>query len=344
MEKLFRAMLQALEAGEDFVLCSIVASSGSTPRGMGAKMAVFSNGATLGTIGGGAVEYESIRLAMKALKEKSTFTMGFNLAPNQTADIGMICGGQVTVYFQYFAGESPDAIEILKYIVTLFDRDVNTWLITHITEGGVKQIGIYEEGKELMFTAGISEEEIKPLLKSCGMLRKGEPAYYVEPLTQAGMVYVFGGGHVSQELVPVITHIGFRTVVYDDREAFANPKLFPQAFNTVVGSFKNISEHIKLTKNDYAVIMTRGHQADYEVLEQALRTEACYIGVIGSRQKIAITTKRLLEAGISEEECKRIYTPIGLPIKGETPAEIAISIAGELILHRAEMRETSYSK
>lgn len=340
MKKLFYAMLQALEDGEDFVLCSIIASSGSTPRGMGAKMAVFSNGSTLGTIGGGAVEYESIRLAMTALKGKTAFTKGFNLAPNQTADIGMICGGQVTVYFQYFAGESPDALEIFKYIVTLFERDVNTWLITHITEGGVKQIGIFEEGKGLVFTAGVSEEEIKPLLKSCGILRSGEPAYYVEPLTQAGMVYVFGGGHVTRELVPVITHIGFRTVVYDEREAFANPKLFPQAFNTVVSSFKNISEHIKLTKNDYAVIMTRGHQSDYEILEQALRTEACYIGVIGSRQKIAITKKRLLEAGISEEEFKRVHTPIGLPIKGDTPAEIAISIAAELILHRAEMKET----
>lgn len=341
MKKLFYAMLQALEGGEDFVLCSIIASSGSTPRGKGAKMAVFSNGSTLGTIGGGAVEYESIRLAMKALNEKTAFTKGFNLAPNQTADIGMICGGQVTVYFQYFSGESPDALETFKYIVTLFDRDVNTWLITDIKEGGVKQMGIYEEGKGLVFAADINEGEIKPLLKSSGILRSGEPAYYVEPLTQAGMVYVFGGGHVSQELVPVITHIGFQTVVFDERDAFANPKLFPQAFKTVVGSFKDISKHIKLTKNDYVVIMTRGHQSDYEILEQALRTEACYIGVIGSRHKIAITRKRLLEAGFSEEEFKRVHTPIGLPIKGETPAEIAISIAGELILHRAEMKEAT---
>jgi len=339
MKELFYAMLQALKRGEDFVLCSIIASSGSTPRGKGAKMSVFADGTTLGTVGGGAVEAESIRSALKALEVKSTFTKGFNLSPDQPADIGMICGGKVVVYFQYFAGGSPDAIEIFDHIVKLFDRNVNSWLITYITDGGVKQMGIYEEGAGLLYASGISSEAVKPLLKSRGIMQKGDPAYYVEPLTQAGTVYVFGGGHVSQELVPVIAHVGFRTVVYEDREDFAKPELFPQAVYTVLGSYTDISEHIKITENDYAVIVTRGHQADFEVLEQVLRTDASYVGVIGSRHKIAATFERLIEAGITEEACKRIHTPIGLPIKGETPAEIAISIAGELILHRAEQNE-----
>lgn len=339
MKELFYAMLQALKRGEDFVLCSIIASSGSTPRGKGAKMAVFAGGKTLGTIGGGAVEFESTRLALKTLEEKSAFTKGFNLAAGQSADIGMICGGQVVVYFQYFAGGDQAAIEIFGHITGLFERDVNSWLITYITEGGVRQMGIYEDGTGLLYAPGISAEDVKPLLKSRGVLQKGEPAHYVEPLTQAGTVYVFGGGHVSQELVPVIAHVGFRTVVYEDREAFASPELFPQAQYTVLGPFGDIYRHINITENDYVVIVTRGHQADFEVLEQVLRTNASYIGVIGSRHKTAATFKRLIEAGIPEEACKRIHTPIGLPIKGETPAEIAISIAGELILHRAEQDE-----
>ena len=185
----------------------------------------------------------------------------------------------------------------------------------------------------------ISLEAIKPLLKSKGVLKKGEPTYYVEPLTQSGTVYVFGGGHVSQELVPMIAHVGFRVVVYEDREAFADAKLFPQGVRTVVGKFDDISSKITLTENDYVVIMTRGHRADYEVLEQVMRTPVAYVGLIGSASKKANTFKLLVAAGIPETDLDRIHTPIGLSIKGETPAEIAVSITGEMILFRAELSE-----
>ena len=168
------------------------------------------------------------------------------------------------------------------------------------------------------------------------MLKQGQPSYYVEPLTTAGFVYIFGGGHVAQELVPVLAHIGFAPVIVEDRLDFARKELFPEAANTVVGSFSDIGARVSISKDDYVVIMTRGHQADFEVLRQALLTRATYVGVIGSRSKIATTNKRLLEAGIPEAELSRIHAPIGLPILGETPAEIAISIAAELILHRAK--------
>lgn len=340
MKNLFTAMLDSLKQGEDLVLCSIIASSGSTPRGKGAKMAVFADGTALGTVGGGAVEYHSIELAKEAIKSKSTFTKGFNLAPNETADIGMVCGGQVVVYFQYFAGNDEAAIKLFDYIVKLFDRDRDSWLITHIYEGGIRQMCLYENGVGLLFSNGLNIDTILPLLKSNGILEKGEPSFYVEPLTQAGTVYVFGGGHVSQELVPVIEHVGFRPFVYEDRDSFANSALFPKAMDTIVAPFSEILQHLNITGKDYAVIMTRGHQSDYEVLEQVLRTPATYIGVIGSKHKIAATIKKLVEAGFTEEEFrKRVHTPIGLPIKGETPAEIAISIAGEMILHRAEQNE-----
>jgi xanthine dehydrogenase accessory factor len=338
MKKLFQTMLDALKKNEDLVLCSIIASSGSTPRGSGAKMAVFADGTTFGTVGGGAVEFESIRCAKEALRERSTFTRGFDLSPNQTADIGMICGGKVVVYFQYYSKGDKAAIDMFDYIIRLFERDTNSWLVTQIAGDCVRQIGVYEEGKGLLF-ADIPEEAIKPLMKSRGVLQKGEPAYYVEPLVQAGTVYVFGGGHVAQELVPVIEHVGFRPVVYEDREAFVSEELFPAAAGTIVAPFGEVGKHIGITGKDYVVIMTRGHQCDYEVLEQAMRTPASYIGVIGSKHKIAATFKRLVEAGIPENELGRIHTPIGLPIKGETPAEIAISIAGELILHRADLSE-----
>lgn len=336
MKELFQALLDRLQSGEDAVLCSIVASSGSTPRGSGAKLAVFADGSTLGTVGGGAVEFESIKFARQALSEKTAFLKKFDLSSNQTADIGMICGGKVTVYFQHFIGGDAAAIELIRYIVSLFSRNRDAWLIIEIGDGGATRIAVYEEGHGFRFAEGMEEDRILPMLKSTAALKKDAPMYYVEPLIQAGTVYIFGGGHVSQELVPVIAHVGFRTVVYEDREAFADPKLFPHAMGTLIAPFEEAGERLHITKKDYVVIMTRGHQADYLVLEQAMRTPAAYVGVIGSRHKIAATFEKLKQAGIPESELSRIHTPIGLPIKGETPAELAISIAAELILYRAE--------
>jgi xanthine dehydrogenase accessory factor len=303
-------------------------------------MAVFSDGSSTGTIGGGAVEYESIRLAKEALRERAAIIKGFDLTVNQTADIGMICGGRVVVYFQYWQGGDSSAVDMFEYIVSLYSRDTDAWLVTQIAGGSEMKTGVYERNAGMLF-ANIPEDVIKPLLSSRAVLKQGEPAYYVEPVVRAGTVYIFGGGHVAQELVPVIEHVGFRPVVYEDREAFAAPALFPKAAETLVAPFTEALRHIDIKDRDYVVIITRGHQADYTVLEQAMRTPAAYIGVIGSRQKMASVFEKLIEAGIPEKELARIHTPIGLPIKGETPAEIAISIAAELILHRAESSEAN---
>ena len=335
MKELFARMADALRNGEDLVLCSIIASSGSSPRGAGAKMALFADGSTYGTVGGGAVEYESIKLAKKAMAEKSAFTAGFNLSKNQTADIGMICGGQVTVYFQFFSGGDASAIRLFDRIVSLFGMQKNSWLVTRIGNGGANRTGLYVEGQGLLNMDETDESAVTGLLKSRSVLTGGDPSYYVEPVTTAGVVYVFGGGHVSQQLVPVLARVGFSAAVFEDRPEFCTKELFPDAVRLIHGDFMNIFEQIAVTDRDYAVIVTRGHQADYDVLRQMLMTDAAYIGMIGSRHKIAATYDRLPDEAARKEARERVHAPIGLPIGGETPAEIAISIAGELIAQRA---------
>ena len=148
---------------------------------------------------------------------------------------------------------------------------------------------------------------------------------------------MFGGGHVSQELVPMLAHVHFPVVVFEDREAFANPALFPGAYKVIQGDFKDIFASVTLSEQDYVVIMTRGHQADFGVLAQALKKPLSYIGCIGSRSKIAATKERLKALGFPDDCYDRVHSPIGIDIKGETPEEIAVSITAELILHRASL-------
>ncbi len=335
----FKDLRERLGSGKRFVLVSVVDSAGSTPRGSGAKMAVFADGSYMGTIGGGNVEYLSIQEAVQAIKEKRSLTRGFNLSKNQKADIGMICGGNVEVSFQYIDETDTAYLEMLDQILKLYEEDVDAWLITAMRNGAVCETGVYDEKNGLRFMTAVSEEQLRPYLRNKSVRTETDPVCFVEPLVQSGCVYVFGGGHVAQELVPVLSHVGFRVVVFEDRENFVKPELFSGVHHTVLGSFQEISDKITLKEKDYVVIMTRGHQSDYEILRQVLPVQTAYVGLIGSRHKIAATTKRLLEDGISEQDIARMHTPIGLAIKAETPAEIAISIAAEMILCRAERKE-----
>lgn len=341
MKNLFSSMLLALSRGEGVVLCSILSASGSAPRGAGAKMAVFADGHTEGTIGGGAVEHCAEEAARDVLHEKTSFVRGYCLAPNEKADLGMVCGGNVRVYFQYFDPQDEAGRAMLQGILALLNGNQNSWLIYRMDGGCISSMGVFDEANGLRFTDCICVEALRPLLLSNAVMQPGEPSFFVEPLTRAGYAYIFGGGHVGAALVPVLASAGFRVTVYDNRPDFATPEHYPQAERVIFGDYLDISPQVTLTADDYVCIMTPGHQADRELLLQVLRSEATYIGCIGSRHKIAATNAYLLAHGIPADALCRIHAPIGLDILAETPAEIAISIAAELILHRAKRSGTT---
>lgn len=336
MKKLFQMLRQCMVDGQDVVLVTIIASSGSAPRGAGARMLVNQNGRIYGTIGGGAVEYKSEQLAAEVLKEKESRLKKYRLHSNEVEDLGMVCGGDVDVYFQYISSKDSETFSVVQKAIGLFDSDEDSWIITEITEGAKCSVGIYSKGAG-MYGLKLSNEALMPLISNRPVQMKiGHNEYYCEQLTSAGKVIIFGGGHIAQELVPVLSHVGFRCVVMDDRKEFADRKLFKMADEVVYGSFENIADNISITKNDYAVVVTRGHSNDYTVMEQVLRIDTRYVGMIGSKGKIAKINEKLLDAGISKEAIERVYAPIGIHIKAETPAEIAISIAAELIEVRSK--------
>lgn len=339
MKRLIESIVENLNSGKAMVLVNIIASSGSTPRGAGAAMAVFEDGHSEGTIGGGAVEYEAQKQAKVILTEKASKMESYRLSPNDVADLGMICGGAVTVYYHYVRPDTGNDLELFSYIKSSFEKDTSFWLVRRFENDALTGMGVYDnEGLHFMTPPAL---DLKPMLSSKAEIISGEPSYYIEPLKLAGKVYIFGGGHVGQELVPVLSNTGFETVVYEDRENFTDKSLFNGVSDVILGDFTDISKHISIRPEDYVVIMTRGHQADYEVLGQALRTSASYIGCIGSSRKIAATKKRLIEDGLDEEALERLHSPIGIEILAETPAEIAISIAAQLIDHRAKTRGES---
>jgi len=328
MREFIRSVVHALEERQSVELVTVLESHGSTPRGAGAMLAVFPDGRTTGTVGGGNVEYEATNFAKDLLEQKGNALRNFRFVQGDAASLGMVCGGDVILHFHYLPAGNEKLIEILRDLMESAGKNADTWLVRRLDGDQVCAFGLTDrEGSRYL-----AEEVPSGLLQNRAVYQDG---WFVFPAVTAGRVYIFGGGHVSQALVPAIAAVGFRPVVYDDRPEFSDPALFPQAEAAFCGSFEELEKHITVTPDDYIVIMTRGHQADYEVLTQVLRSGAKYLGCIGSKRKLAICRERLLEAGFTAEEYALVHAPIGLAIGAETPAEIAVSVTAELIAVRA---------
>lgn len=163
-----------------------------------------------------------------------------------------------------------------------------------------------------------------------------KPENFIADFDVNAKAFIFGAGHVGLALEPILRYVNFTTVVIDDRPDFANRERFPDAGEVVViDTFQDAYRGLETDENSYIVIVTRGHAGDYDVLKQTLKRTTAYIGMIGSRNKVATLYRMLRENGFTQEELDRVYTPIGTEIFAETPEEIAISIAGEMIKVRA---------
>ena len=166
-----------------------------------------------------------------------------------------------------------------------------------------------------------------------GLICGGTLEVFVEPILPQPALYIFGGGHVSMALAQAAHTAGFGIGVIDDRETFANAERFPMA-REIYTSYEEAFEKLKPNAASYLVIVTRGHRDDMRVLAWAVRTDARYIGMIGSKRKVLSVYKALEKEGIPLEKFERVHAPVGLEIGALAPEEIAISITAELIAVR----------
>ena len=311
MRNIFAKMLYELEKKHDLMLVSILSDQGSSPQGKGAQMLLNTGGRIEGTIGGGNVEFLAEKIAKELLAQKRSERHAFPLHPG-AGETGMLCGGDVEVWMQFVDASDLRWADLAGRITERIDQRQKGWLVQHL-DGSMPELA-----------------EERPL--------EGEERL-VLPLPIGERAVIFGGGHCSQALVPLLKSVGFRVTVMDCREAFAKPTLFPGAEQVICGDYERISDVLTLTEEDYVVVLTSGHAFDFTVQEQVLRGPLAYIGVIGSRSKTAAVNQRLRERGVPEEAIARVHTPIGTAIKAVTPAEIAVSITGEMIYERALKRE-----
>ncbi|MCI6303388.1 MAG: XdhC family protein [Blautia sp.] len=187
------------------------------------------------------------------------------------------------------------------------------------------------------FDGGQAQEfwkEYEEQLVSCQdtkVIRIDETDFFVEIYVKNPQLIILGGGHVSQPVAKIGKMLGFHVTVMDDREEFVTKERFPDADRLIQGTYEEIPEKIPVYENAYYVIVTRGHLGDSASARQILKRPYVYLGMIGSRNKVKLTREKLLREGFTEDQLDTIHAPIGLPIGGHMPAEIAVSITAEIV-------------
>jgi len=338
----FAEIVRMQQAGRRGALATPMWLRGSVPLSWHSKLLVRGDGSIVGTVGGGALEAAVLREAPQVIATGRGKLLEFDLNQSQAAASGMICGGQCAVLVEPVAPKQ--GTQVFAAVAEAEGAGEPVVLITVLdSEGGTRKAALRERG-ELVGGEQL-RESLRQALRELGeqCLTEGRPRLvehpvraHLDPIMPRPHLFLFGGGHIAVPLAHIADLVGFAVTVVDDREEFADRARFPRAEAVVAASVAEAFARLPIGRDGYVVAVTRGHALDEEVVAQALRTPARYIGMIGSKRKVAEVRRRLGERGFSEADRSRIHAPIGLEIAAEGVEEIAVSIVAELIAVRRQ--------
>ncbi|TAK67286.1 MAG: XdhC/CoxI family protein [Dehalococcoidia bacterium] len=333
-------MIQILERGERFALATLVDARGSTPQKAGARLLARADGSAAGTLGGGCIEASAREAAAEVLASGAPRVLDFELTEDIAVDYGLACGGTERILI---APASAIDVDVARALRGAGHRRGAVLTVVQSPEGAAgRTVAVWGDGvtdgdavsldAEALSAARalIAERHPRPRV-----VRAASGAeYFIEPRQDAAEVIVVGGGHVGLAVAMAARFAGYRIAVIDDRADFANAERFPDAGATVVGDIEQALAAYPVTETSAVVIVTRGHKYDYQALAVAARSPAFYVGLMGSRRKVALIYRQLIDDGIPPERLRDIHAPIGLNIGAVTPEEIALSIVAEITMAR----------
>jgi xanthine dehydrogenase accessory factor len=345
MKSIAEIICELLATGEEVVLATIVGRQGSTPRTAGTHMVVSRDGKGHGSIGGGTLEARVLEVAGELFSVRCARIISFDLSYEGVGTTDMICGGRVEVLLDRVIPTTENVAVFNRWRQAQADReDCLLVTVTFGGEGGIERIdrcliladgtvhGCFPLSSSALCEVATQGRAPRPIL----LMKLENSTVVVEPARKFKTLHLFGAGHVARPTAHIASLVGFRVEVMDDRDEFANTGRFPDADKIrVLPDFNRVVSEAAVDGDSFVVIVTRGHEHDKTVLAQVLKTEACYVGMIGSRRKRDAIYQALLTEGFTHEALRRVHCPIGLDIGAETPEEIAVSIVAELIRHRA---------
>jgi xanthine dehydrogenase accessory factor len=318
-------------------MATLVRTRGTTPRKEGTKMFVGENGDVFGSVTiGGCVDARVMEHAGEVVAAAAPRLLEMQLGDEEAWEIGLTCGGAVDVYLEPVTGAMLELYEAAR---AAWQEGRSVALATVIAGDGL--------GARLLIDAdggvhGSAPAPVVELLQreAPGMLRSSAGSstlahegreIYVELLRPPVTLMIFGAGAVSIPLVDFASALGFRTIVVDGRPRFASRERFPRAGELRVGIVSEIVTQLALGPSTPVVLTAHDYKIDVPVLKHVLAGTAPYVGLLGSRKRGAAILQLLREEGVPDEQLARIRVPIGLDLGGDTSAEIALSIAAEVV-------------
>jgi xanthine dehydrogenase accessory factor len=309
--KFWETILYELEMKRNVVLCTVLQSELSSPGKAGFKMAVFENGNTIGTIGGGVMEYNIISTARNYQVNREVVNEILKLIHSEYADenkSGLICEGKIIINIRTISNSN---VHLIEKIVSSIKE--NKPIALRLNSSGLEVINSVKNEK-IFFNYSDDKQWI-----------------YEEILSLNNMVYIFGAGHVGLAVAKIFNFLNFYVKIFDDRQDILNNLDNSCSDEKILCDFSQISDLVHEGKNSFAIIVTRGHSFDKVVLRQLLNKNLAYLGMMGSKSKVSKIFSELRDEGVSPEILKKVHSPIGLSISSQTPEEIAVSIAAEVI-------------
>ena len=360
-KQVYLGLKRVFEQNLEAALITVTNVLGSTPRKPGAKMLVFADGTTVGTIGGGCGEAEGRREALNVLMARVSKMYRLNMTADIAQEEGMVCGGIMELLIEYIGPHSSlEKVDINKDYLSAIESHNNPVVITIIEATEKSWLGnkLIIKNEEVLGNLGSKELNDVAFEKRKIGSRKCQPflicldcelnpcensslnvAYrlLVEPPTTVVKLLILGAGHIAVPLSIMAKIVGYEVTVVDDRPSFANVNRFSTADTVICAEFERALESIDINPQTFVVIITRGHRYDKVCLKKVIDQPAAYIGMIGSRKRVKSLLADLEEEGVPSEALKKLYSPIGLNIGAETPEEIAVSILSELIKVQREL-------
>jgi len=342
MNDILRDLDLWIDQGQNIAVATVISTWGSSPRPAGSKMAVTAAGGIAGSVSAGCVENAVIEECAAVLTTGNPKLLTYGVADEQAWEVGLTCGGRIQIFVEPFSALEPIYASLKRYLRTHTPTAVISTLEEHPDQASRKLL-VTSEGQtqgNLEFEQNLTDTVIAQALE---LLAKGTSGV-LEP-TSAGTMFVnvypvmprlviVGAVHIAEFLVPMANTLGFHTIVVDPRAAFATRERFPEAQELIKAWPQEALPTLALDDSAYVVTLSHDPKIDDPALEVALASDARYIGALGSRTTNQQRIERLRQAGLNEDQLGRLNAPVGLPLGGRSPAEIALSTLAQVVQTR----------
>ena len=311
-------IIERIRDGQLVYVLTVIENFGSSPGRKGFKMMVAEDGFIFGSVGGGVMESALVEEARHLLKTKQPTIFIKRQIHRGTIEngSGMICSGEQTVAFHCLDKEHEPVIQSV---------------IACLTNGQKGSLVLKPTGYAFLSQEGDNQFE--------SQIISADEWPFVESIGSKDTLHIIGGGHVGVAVSKMFAELGFQVIVYDNREGLNTLERNEFAHSKKIVDYNQIASHVHPSSDNYVAIMTNKYTDDKLVVSKLLRKNYKFLGVLGSKAKLKTMWKDLLKEGFTKEELNKIHAPIGLSIKSETPTEIAVSIAAQVIQIKNRSRE-----